>query len=62
MESLIILLVAGIAMSLFSTLIMAIYSALEADHKKNEIRRFARRQIIKQLEREKKEEEIMQKF
>ncbi len=53
MDSLVILLIAGIAMSLFSALLMTIYSFLEEDYKKKEIRRYARRQIIKEMEREK---------
>jgi len=53
MDSLVILLIAGIAMSLFSALLMAVYSFLEEDYKKKEIRRYARRQIIKEMEREK---------
>jgi hypothetical protein len=53
MESLVILMIAGVAMSLFSIVVMAFYSILEADHKKKEIRRFARKQVMKQLEREK---------
>jgi len=40
-------------MALFSIPVMAIYTILEADHKKKEIRRFVRRQIIKQMESEK---------
>ena len=53
MDIIILLLISGVAMSLFSTVIMAIYAILEADHKKKEIRRYVRRQIIKQMEREK---------
>ena len=53
MEALIILLIAGIAMSLISIPVMAIYSVLEADHKKKIIRRYVRKQIMKQMEREK---------
>lgn len=53
MDFIILLLIAGVAMSLFSTVIMASYAILEADHKKKEIRRYVRRQIITQMEREK---------
>jgi hypothetical protein len=62
MESFVILLVAGVAMSLFSVVVMAIYTTLEADHKKMEIRRYARKQIMKQLEREKEAEEMARRF
>lgn len=48
-----ILLIAGIAMSLFCIPVMAIYTILESDLKKKEIRRYVRRQIIKQMERDK---------
>jgi len=53
MDALIILLVAGAAMALFAIAVMAIYSLLEADQKKREIRRYVRKQIMKQMEREK---------
>jgi hypothetical protein len=53
MDALVILLMAGIGMSLFSTVLMAIYSYLEVENKKKEIRRYARQQIIKQMERDK---------
>lgn len=40
-------------MSLFSTLLMAAYSILEADYRKKEIQKFVRRQIIKEMESDK---------
>jgi predicted PurR-regulated permease PerM len=55
MESLIILLFVGIAMALFCIPVMAIYTFLEENDKKKEIRRYVRRQIMKQMEREKKQ-------
>ena len=62
MDSLIILLLAGIGMSLFSIPVMAIYSILEADQKKKEIRRYVRKQIMKQMDREKQLQENIEKF
>jgi hypothetical protein len=59
MDSLVILLITGVAMSLFSALLMAVYSFLEDDYKKKEIRRYARRQIIKEMEKEKQMQEKM---
>ena len=52
MDSFVILFITGIAMSLFSALLMGVYSFLEDDHRKKEIRRYARRQIMKELEQE----------
>jgi hypothetical protein len=52
MDSIVILMVAGVAMALFSTVVMAIYTYLENDNKKKEIRKYARRQIIKQMKYE----------
>jgi predicted PurR-regulated permease PerM len=53
MDFIIIISVAGVAMALFSIVVMAFYAILEDDHKKKEYRRLARRQIIKEMEREK---------
>lgn len=53
MEPIILLLAAGVAMALFSTLLMAAYTILEDDHRKKEIKRFVRRQIIKEMENSK---------
>jgi predicted metal-binding membrane protein len=53
MDALIILLVAGAAMALFAIAVMAIYTFLEAEQKNREIRRYVRKQIMKQLERDK---------
>lgn len=52
MESLIILLITGIAMGLFAIPVIAISAALDADHKKKELRKYARQQIMQQMERE----------
>jgi hypothetical protein len=56
MDTFIIFIVAGIALSLFSIVLMIIYSILENDHRKKELRKYARQQIIKQMEREKQME------
>jgi len=60
MEYFIVIIITVIAMSLFSTAVMTIYSILEADHKKNEIQRYVRREIMKQLEQEKHLKDKMQ--
>lgn len=57
MDSFVILLIAGIGMSLFSALIVGMYAILEAENKKKEIRRYVRKQIIKQMEKEKAAQE-----
>jgi hypothetical protein len=54
MDGLFILFISAIAMALFSIPVMAICAILEAEHKKREIRRYVRRQIMEQMEREKK--------
>ena len=59
-EPVIILLLAGIAMCLFSIPIMVIYTILEDAHKKKRIRKYARQQIIKQMEHEKKMQNNME--
>lgn len=56
MEALIILLVFGMAMALFCIPVMAVYTILEAGDKEKEIRKYVRKQIIKQLERDKQVE------
>jgi uncharacterized protein YbcI len=53
MEFILILPLAGVAMALFSTVVMAFYAILEDEHHKKEIKRYARRQIIKQMEHQK---------
>lgn len=53
MESLILFLIAGITMALFSIPLIAICAALDEGHKKKELRRYARKQILRQMEREK---------
>jgi len=53
MDAFIILLIFGIAMSLFATLALAICVVLEHDYKIKKIRRYARQQIMKQMERDK---------
>ena len=53
MEPIVFLFLAGIAMSLLSIPIMALYTILEDGERKNEIKRYARRQIMKQMDREK---------
>lgn len=54
MDSIVIFIITAIAMSLFSIALMTLYSALEEDQKKKEIRRYARQQVMKELERDKK--------
>ena len=60
MEPFFIIIIAGVAMSLISVLLVAIYFILEADNKKKEIRRYARRQIIRQMELDKQLQAKMQ--
>jgi hypothetical protein len=52
MEYIMLLPIAGIVMALFSTVVMAFYAILEDEYHKNEIRRYARKQIMRQLEQE----------
>jgi hypothetical protein len=54
MDLVIILIIVGAAMSLFSIVVVASYTILEDGNRKKEIRGHARRQIIKQMERENK--------
>jgi Na+-translocating ferredoxin:NAD+ oxidoreductase RnfG subunit len=49
LDFIVMLLVTGIAMALFSTVVVTIYTYLEEDSKKKEIRKYARQQIIKQM-------------
>jgi hypothetical protein len=60
MEYLFIVIITVIAMLLFSTAVMLIYAVLETDHKKKEIQRYVRREIMKQIEQEKNLKDKMQ--
>jgi predicted PurR-regulated permease PerM len=52
MEPLIILIIAGVGMSLCSIPVIAFYFILEEEHRKNEIKRYVRRKIINDMKEE----------
>jgi predicted PurR-regulated permease PerM len=62
MDALIIFLIAGTAMSLFLIPVVAIYATLEADYIEKEMRQFARKQIMAQMEREQELENVMKQI
>jgi CHASE1-domain containing sensor protein len=53
MEYILIIPLAGVIMGLLSTVVMAFCASLEDEHKKTLLRRYARRQIMMEMELEK---------
>lgn len=56
MDILFYFLIAGVAMSLFSIPVMALFSILETKERENEARRYARKILMQQLKQEEEAE------